>query len=87
MVNDLRNGDTIQIEFPVPERTDIYTIANRQYEVFFRGSTVISVKPVDGQAVTNAYPFYRRQQYLAQRAPTHPVTRFVADNVIPLGPF
>jgi hypothetical protein len=87
MVKGLGKGDTVQLEFPVPERTDTYTIANRQFEVIFRGSTVISVKPLDAKDDANAYPFYRRQQYLAQTAPMHRVTRFVADNVIPLGPF
>lgn len=87
MGRSLSKGDTVQLEFPVPESTDIYTIADRRFEVNVRGSTVISVKPLDGQESADVYPFYRRQNYLAQKAPMHRVQRFVADNVIPLGSF
>ncbi len=87
MVNGLIPGDTVQVEFPVTESNDVYTIANREFEVHFKGSTVISVKPLDGRFSNDGYPFYRRQHYLARKAPTRNANRFVADSIIPLGPF
>jgi hypothetical protein len=87
MVSNLQERDTIQIEFPVPESTEVYTIANREFEVHFKGSTVISVTPKDGKSEDYAYPFYQRQKYLAQKAPMRKINRFIAENIIPLGPF
>jgi hypothetical protein len=86
MIRGLSKGQVVTLEFPLLDRTDTYTIANREFEVAFRGSTVISVKARDGAPV-EAYSFYRRQQYLSGKAPMRHTQRFVADNIIPLGPF
>ena len=80
----LQKGTTIELQFPVPEQTDQYTIAGQQYTVRFRGSTVVDITPRDSQP--DKIPLFRdRSSQLGKGM--RKVRRFVADKLIPLGTF
>jgi hypothetical protein len=83
---DLRPGDRIEVQFPVPESTARYTVAagipgqEETYTLAFRGSTVVDVSPRDTSP--NSYPLYLRDDLRATCAPMRQVTRFVAERPI-----
>src|SRR5262245_36425273 len=79
---DVQKGDVIELNFPVPSRTDKYTIHGKVYQIQFRGSTVVEIDNRDTSS--NLIPIYRREAMKATRAPVHTVTRFVSDNILPL---
>jgi hypothetical protein len=79
---DAQEGDVIQLTFPVPTRTDKYTIHGKVYEVQFRGGTVVDIN--NRNASPALVPLYQRQAMKATKAPVHTVKRFVADNILPL---
>ncbi|HMC65759.1 MAG TPA: hypothetical protein VKI65_12540, partial [Gemmataceae bacterium] len=80
----LAKGDTVTLEFPVPIRTDRYTIAGKKYAVTFKGSTVIDIGPREDGGFLQ---LYRRDAYRANQAPLRKVKRFVADRLVPLRTF
>lgn len=84
-VDGLSPGDTIRVEFPVAETTEIYTICGTKYTAKFRGSTVVDISPRDRdtEAYKNHYPFFERDHMEAAVAPMRKVNRFVADRVVP----
>jgi len=85
-LGELKPGDRLTLEFPVPETSASYTIAanipgqEQVYEFEFRGSTAIDVSPHDDSATS--IPLYRRDHMRAGKAPAKRVTRFVADRPI-----
>jgi hypothetical protein len=81
----LKPKDEIQLEFPVREETDRYTIDGKEYRITFRGSTVVDVDPRDRNATD--YPMYARDEIKPNKAPMREVKRFVADRLIPLGTY
>jgi len=78
----LSSGATVRLEFPVPQRTDNYTIDDTRYKITFRGSTVMDLEPrvQDKSQVA----LYQRQHYKAAQCPTRKTRRFVADKILPL---
>ena len=85
VIDGLKPGDDIRLEFPVRETVDRYTIDGKEYKVTFRGSTVVNISP--HAAVPNEYPLYLREDMRKDKAPMKQVTRFVAERLIPLGPY
>ena len=81
----LRSGDRIRLKFPVIERTDKYTIDGHRYLVTFRGSTVTDISPRDSEHT--ASPLYGDLSGDPGNTPTRKTRRFVADKLIPLGPY
>src|SRR5262249_33303385 len=47
LFQQLKKGDELRLEFPVPATTDKYTIAGKQYTLTFRGSTLVDISPRD----------------------------------------
>jgi hypothetical protein len=82
VIGDLKAKDKIILEFPVPEFTERYTIADTLYTVKFRGSTVIDISPRLPE--NQVYPFFMREKFKELKAPLHKVQRFVSDKIIPL---
>ncbi len=85
----LKGNEEIRLQFPVPQRTDQYTIHNKLYTVEFRGSTVISMTPQDTDPT--AIPMFARGKMekgkpllIMGPPPMIKVRRFVADRLIPL---
>ena len=79
---DVQIGDVIELNFPVPARTDKYTIHGKVYQIQFRGSTVVDID--NRNTSSNTIPIYQRQAMKATTAPMHTVNRFVTDNILPL---
>jgi len=79
---NLRQGETIRLEFPNPETKDGYTIAGERYQVTFRGSTVVDIEPrAKGPELI---PLYQGSHYWAEKAPMHAARRFAAEKILPL---
>ena len=78
---EIRPGDRIILEFPVPIWEDDYTINGEKVGLTFKGSTVIDVKP---RETGNYYQIYERTHYRSNQAPMHQVTQFIPDRIIPL---
>jgi hypothetical protein len=78
----LRKGATIRLEFPNPEFKDRCWLAGTSYEMTFRGSTVVDIKP--GLKDPTLIPLYQRAQYKATAASLRKTQRFVAENILPL---
>jgi hypothetical protein len=79
---DVDLGDVVELNFPVPTRTDKYTIHGTAYQVQFRGATVVDIDHRDTSP--NKIPIYQRDAMKATRAPMHTVKRFVSDRILPL---
>jgi hypothetical protein len=83
---DLRPGDQLVLQFPVPESEARYTIAahipgqEQVYTLRFRGSTVVDVSPRDDSPTT--YPLYVRDHMRSGPAPLRETTRFVAARTV-----
>jgi hypothetical protein len=77
--------DQIRLEFPIEERTDRHIIYGKVITVTYRASTVIGIAPQDPDP--KKYRLYDRETLRGHKAPMKQVTRFVADKLIPLGPF
>ena len=78
----LSAGQAVRLEFPVPERTDSYTIDDTKYKIAFRGSTVVDLEPRvkdKGQVA-----LYQRDSFKATQCPMRRIRRFVADKILPL---
>lgn len=83
VLEGLECGDTIQIEFAVPETTDRYSIRDTTYAVTFRGSTVVDIQPreTDQDVNRDKYPFFVRDHLRATEAPMRKVRRFVPEKL------
>jgi hypothetical protein len=79
---DVQKGDVVELTFPVPARTDKYTIHGKVYEIHYRGSTVVDINNRNTNPAM--IPLYQRQAMKATKTPVHTVKRFVADNILPL---
>jgi len=82
MVEGIKNGDVIELNFVVRERTDKYFIHDKTYTIRYRGSTVVDISPRNTDP--KLIPMYRRDAMKGTKAPMHTVKRFVADNLLPL---
>jgi len=82
MVEGIKKGDVIDINFPLRDRTDKYFIHDKSYTIQYRGSTVVDIKPRNTDPKMIA--LYQRDALKATKAPMHKVKRFVADNLLPL---
>ena len=85
VLEGLESGDTIRLQFAVPETTERYILRDTTYTVTFRGSTVVDIGPreTEQEAKGDKYPFFVRDHLKATRAPLRKVRRFVTDNLIP----
>jgi hypothetical protein len=83
ILEDLKPGDKITLEFPVPEWTDRYTMNKKVYTVKFRGSTVMEIGPREDDNPDIEYILYQRDHLKGDKAPMHEVTRFVSDKLVP----
>ena len=86
---DLAAGDVIRLEFPQPVSTDHYYLPTfaHQYEITWRGSTVVDIKPRDGgfPGYAPQWPILQRDQMkTADTVNVVRVKRFVPENVLPL---
>ena len=45
MIEGIKNGDVIELNFIVRERTDRYFIHDKTYSIQYRGSTVVDISP------------------------------------------
>ena len=82
MVEGIKNGDVIELNFVVRERTDKYFIHDKTYTIQYRGSTVVDISPRNSDS--RFIPMYQREAMKGTRAPMHTVKRFVAENLLPL---
>lgn len=78
----LTSRDEVQLEFPVSESVDEYTIAGMTYRLSFRGSTMVDISPRTQEPGT--YPIFQREHMKAGKAPLKTVERFAADHVMAL---
>ena len=56
-VRDAAAGDCVEVTYPVPEERRTESVMGRQYEVTWRGSTVLAVEPAG-----SFEPLYRRRE-------------------------
>jgi len=86
--NDLKPGDTLQLDFPVAEETVHLSArtANQgdnqhtTYEIAFRGNTVVDISPRNESP--GVYPMYLRDHMKAAKmAPMKTVQRYVAPKI------
>ena len=73
----LKQGDVVDVEFPIGETSAYRTIADIPYRLVTRGNTVVDIHP---RGVI--YPLYEREEYRRDRAPMKEVTRFVSEDAI-----
>ncbi len=83
VLQNLKGRETVTLEFPVAETTEIYTICGTPYTAQFRGSTVVDISPreTDVEEFKNIYPFFMRDHLKATIAPMRKAGRFVADKL------
>lgn len=74
-VNDVHAGQTIAVTFPIATKTVEKSVGRIPYRLTFKGTTLVSVEPHGTRM-----PLYERERFLADQAPSHTVTRFVADD-------
>ena len=67
----------VSVTFPIPQRRTTETIGNVSYKLQIKGNTVVSIDPPGKNG-----PLYQRESYLAERAPTRTVARFVSDQPV-----
>jgi hypothetical protein len=79
---DVQKGDVVELTFPVPARSDKYTINGKANKIQFRGGTVVDID--NRHTSSQMIPIYRREAMKATTAPMHTVTRFVAKHLLPL---
>jgi hypothetical protein len=92
VVTGLKPTDTIRLEFPIQEHVDTYHVYDgapegekvpaTKYTITYRGSTVIDIQPREEKSGT--YPLYQRDHYKANRVPMQSVSRYVANEILPL---
>jgi hypothetical protein len=85
--DDLKPGEAVQIEFPVPQQTvhlsakmtPVGQKENTAYSITFRGSTAVDISPRDESPA--AYPMYQRDAMKADRTPMKTVERCVTTKI------
>jgi hypothetical protein len=82
MVEGIKNGDVIELNFVVRERTDKYFIHDKTYTIQYRGSTVLDISPRNTDP--KLIPMYQRDAMKGKKAPMQRVKRFMAKNLLPL---
>ena len=82
LFQNLKENDKIILEFCVPEFTQTYTMAGKDYTLTLRGSTLVDIAPRDTRP--GQYPFCQRDALRAGKAPMKAIKRFVADKILPL---
>ena len=70
-------GDTVVLSFPIATQTVRQTIAGTAYTMQIRGNTVVSMSPGGENG-----PLYRREYFMAEKAPMKRFKRFVAEQAI-----
>jgi hypothetical protein len=70
-------GQTVQVAFPIAERTEQAVMSKKTYTLTIRGDTVVAVDP---PGVTG--PLYRREHFRQAEPRWVDVTRFVPDEVL-----
>jgi hypothetical protein len=76
-LGDARPGEVIAVTFPISERRTTETIGNVSYRLHLKGNTVVSIDPPGQNG-----PLYGREYYLAERAPSRKVERFIANEPV-----
>ena len=72
----------VELNFPVPARTDKYTIHGKAYKIQFRGGTVVDIDNRNISPEHDPYLSARRDES-HQGAHAHG-ERFVTDTILPL---
>ena len=81
LLNDLKPGDLITIEFPMPTRTEHLKVTNEPELTYeFKGNNVVSVNPQPAQ--NGNMPIYANEKYRENHAPKHVVERYVAPKLV-----
>ena len=70
----VKSGSTVQVKFPISERTVKETIGAVEYTLVVKGNTVVFIHPPG----TNC-PLYQRDHYRKNRVCWHKVERFVSN--------
>ncbi|MBU4272516.1 MAG: hypothetical protein KKE86_15595 [Planctomycetes bacterium] len=80
---NLEEKDIITIEFPMVERTELWTMEThgRVRTCRFKGNTLIEISPMSPQLHPAAL-YGRRQDFLKDKAPMRKVTRYVTPLVL-----
>jgi DUF1680 family protein len=81
-VDNLRPNDVIRVNFPIAESTETSTVADRQYRIRYRASTVLDVSPRSSAPGMRQY--YQRSDLANASTPLRSVDRFVSEHVLPL---
>jgi hypothetical protein len=85
LVEGLKPGDIVAIDFPLVESVVQATLEGNQYTLHFRGNTLVrlSVKIAKpGSVHPESYPIYRRDHMLAPHPPMIKKNRYVSDRFI-----
>jgi len=93
VIDKIRTGDVVTIEFPMVETTEYHTEPTYgiRYTCHFKGNTLVDISPRpekpnwkemgsdDGKAtaVRKGYPIYLRDHMKADKAPMKEATRYV----------
>jgi DUF1680 family protein len=81
-LSELRAGDTVIAEFPVPKESSTYTLAGaklKQYACRFKGDTCLEVSGPSEDPV--GYPLYKRDHFKKSEAPVKEVSRFISPKI------
>jgi hypothetical protein len=88
LIQDLAAGDVIRLEFPQPLSTDYYYLPtfSHNYEISWRGSTVVGIQPRDGgfPGYAPQWPILQRDHMKSNTVDMIHVKRFVPQNLLPL---
>ena len=76
-VEGLEEGDRMEVEFPIRERSVYKEIGESPYEMTIKGNTVVGIDPPG-----SIYPLYEREHYRQGKAPLKTVSRFVSRDAI-----
>jgi hypothetical protein len=82
VIGGLKPDSIATLTFPVPRRTEDYTVGGRKYTLDLIGSTVIDVTPRSDSP--DVYQYYKRSEMTRPATPMKTVERFVADKTLPL---
>ena len=80
----MRPDEVLTVKFQVEEGTDKYSIADKEYTMTYRGSTVTGISP--RQTGDKIYPYYTntKKPIESRKASLKRTTRFAARKVLPL---
>jgi len=84
VVDGLKPGDIITLDFPLKEETYHFTAHAKTgydevYTISMKANTVLDISPRDEDPT--AYPFFLREHMKADKAPMKTVTRFVYPTI------